>query len=122
MTTALGINIGISLFLIFTLIIVLWKVKSEKEWGFIVVLIILVHVMIGYGILGTRQVQYQKQVKIDNAIISKNNKYIIVDVNGELTKFESHTDYIIINDSAEFYYDVEYNMYNDIISKQLKYK
>lgn len=116
LTILLVLTIGNIVWLILDLSII------NKYWSILLIILFLTGVF-GWGMMGLSIIQTTKNVEITYPIeITKSSTTVFVEVNNKAWEFKDHKDFININDSTSFYYEIDYNLYNIEVREQLKYK
>jgi len=98
--------------------------SGYDDYGFSILMMgILVFGFIGCGLLMTLTFQYDEEKCVECEYFKSENK-VIVDCGlpDEIWKFESHKDYVSIDDSTKFSYKIYYNQYGFEMEKSLIWK
>lgn len=109
-----------------TIVSIVWLILDfllkSNNWPIIIIILFLT-AWFGWGVLGSEISQITKDVNIiDSVEVTISSTTVFVEINNKTWEFKEHKDYININDSTSFYYEIDYNMYNSEVSRQLKYK
>lgn len=79
--------------------------------------------LFGWGMYGNCADQTKITEPAEHCTITKSKTTVFVeDANRKITHFNLHEDYNSINDSSDFYYEINLNLYGGENNRTLKYK